>query len=200
MSILDCCFSCFFPWYCGNVEFLTRVFGNLSVLLFGQACWQKKLCNDNLRVTKSICNQKLTCKLILDFGFHCKHETQTMHLGRLSSQTHRPMPTVFSLLFLHSQGNTMPWLCISFCSMLLLPTHITNSPPSPPTPPPKTRLGILFLWAFTSPAMIWQKEPLHRVSSCTDVVHTLFVPSSVSRGLVNGHFHKLKNKQSLGWT
>lgn len=48
--------------------------------------------------------------------------------------------------------------------------------------------------------MIWKKEPLHGISSCTNIVHALFILSSVSRGLVDGHFHKLKNKQTLRQT
>lgn len=92
---------------------------------------------------------------------------------------------------------------IPLLTFLIIGTYpercITNSPSSPLVPLPKTRLGILFSWAFASLAMIRKKEPFHRRNPRTNIVHTVLL-SSISRGLVDGHFHKPKNKQSLRQT
>lgn len=112
------------------------------------------------------------------------------------------MPTAFPSHCRHRQGI----LCFTPCpNSAFLPAPCSFSPPTsqtivPLVPTPKARLGILFLQPFTNSAMIWKEEPLHRASSCTNIVHTLSTLSSVSRGLVGGHFFKLKNKQSLRHT
>lgn len=86
--------------------------------------------------------------------------------------------------------------------MLLFTTHITNHHCSDPNTKSQARYSIpatfiLFLQPFTNSDMIWKEEPLHRASSCTNIVHTLSTLSSVSRGLVGGYFLKLNSKQSL---
>lgn len=146
------------------------------------------------------CSQALAFLIISCGPAHTQPPASQRHL-----QPQMPLSYIYSIfIFFSTAGRGTLYLAPCpksvFSHALYPPSPLTSQihhHPSLLAPPPETRLGILFLWAFTSSAMIWKKEPLHRITSCTNIVHTLLILSSISRGLVDGHFHKLKNKQIL---